>query len=52
MHEYMHIVKLKMTVSLWVICRRRRFYFSLVTFVVFNVPISTDFYLCVKGGIT
>lgn len=28
------------------------FYFSLVTFVVFDVPPSTAFYLCVKGGIT
>lgn len=27
-------------------------YFSLVTFVDFNVPISTDYYLCVKVGIT
>lgn len=27
------------------------FYFSLVTFVFFNVLISTDFYLCVKAGI-
>lgn len=28
------------------------FSFSLLTFVVFNVPTSTGVYLCVKGGIT
>lgn len=49
MHERMHIVKLKLTVVMGDVSL---FYFSLVTFVVFNVPVGTDFYLCVKAGIT
>lgn len=48
MHGNMHIVELKMTVvmtGLWM-----SFYFLVVTPVVFCVLVSTDFYLCVKGG--
>lgn len=53
MHEYMHICKAENDCVVMGDLSLLLFYFFMVTFVVFNVPIKDDFfYLCVNDGIT